>query len=267
MRDAMTMTPELQKLYERIKAFRFDEGEIVFPFGSRLARDNGWSEDYAAQVNAEYRKFAFLAVAAGHPVTPSDQVDQVWHLHLLRSYSYWNRFCKEVLRTPLHHEPTQGGKSERAKFNKWYTRTLESYRGFFGEDPPPDIWPAPNVRFGEDVHYRRVNTKRFWVVRKVEVGRLALIAMLILLPVTLLAACTNDGFTFSDSVGGGNFWIAFVVLGILNFGSSNDGPTELDLEGRKKKEGGDYSGGWFSSWGDGGDADGGGADACGGCGG
>ena len=30
----------------------------------------------------EYRKFVFLALVAGHQITPSDQVDQVWHLHL-----------------------------------------------------------------------------------------------------------------------------------------------------------------------------------------
>ncbi|MCX5952813.1 MAG: hypothetical protein NTZ40_04815 [Cyanobacteria bacterium] len=30
----------------------------------------------------EYRKFVFLALVAGHQITPSDQVDQVGHLHL-----------------------------------------------------------------------------------------------------------------------------------------------------------------------------------------
>ncbi len=41
----------------------------------------------------EYRRFAFLAATAGHPVTPSDAVDQAWHLHLTYSRDYWDRFC------------------------------------------------------------------------------------------------------------------------------------------------------------------------------
>jgi hypothetical protein len=69
-------------LYERIQAFSLDQPDDGLSFSRRLARDNGWSLEYAQRVIEEYKKFAFLAVVAGHPVTPSDQVDQVWHLHL-----------------------------------------------------------------------------------------------------------------------------------------------------------------------------------------
>lgn len=169
--QTVNMTAEQQELYERIKAFRFDDGSTVFPFAARLARDNGWSKGFTARVISEYRKFAFLAVAAGHPVTPSDQVDQAWHLHLLYTRNYWNMFCKETLRKPLHHGPTKGGDGEREKFNDWYGKTLESCRRFFGEDPPVDIWPEPEIRFGEDIHYRRVNTQRCWIITKPRVRR------------------------------------------------------------------------------------------------
>ena len=173
MSNSLSMTTEQQQLYEQIKAFRFDDDTAVFPFASRLARDNGWSKGYTTRVISEYRKFAFLAVAAGHPVTPSDQVDQAWHLHLLYTRSYWNRFCKETLGKPLHHGPTKGGGEEREKFNEWYGKTRESYRRFFGEDPPDDIWPEAKIRFGADIHYQRVNTQRFWVIGKSSVKRLA----------------------------------------------------------------------------------------------
>src|SRR5437016_5285582 len=104
------MNSEQVALYERIKAFRFDEGEAAFPFVSRLARDNGWSGAHTARVITEYRKFVFLAMVAGHPVSPSDQVDQAWHLHLLYTRSYWDRFCRQTLGRLLQHEPTKGGK-------------------------------------------------------------------------------------------------------------------------------------------------------------
>ena len=45
----------------------------------------------------------FLAVVAGHTVSPSVEVDQAWHLHLVYMQSYWREFCGEVLQQPVHH--------------------------------------------------------------------------------------------------------------------------------------------------------------------
>ena len=160
------MSTEQRELYERIRAFRFDEGAAAFPFVSRLRRDNAWSLGYAARVITEYRKFVFLAVEAGHPVSPSDQVDQAWHLHLLYTRSYWERFCGQTLGRPLHHEPGKGGKDEKDKFGSWYAATLDSYCRYFGPEPPADIWPGANTRFGMETHFERVDRKRFWIVSK-----------------------------------------------------------------------------------------------------
>lgn len=157
---------ERQDLYDRIREYDFDAGGSLVPFSARLARENGWSRAFTARVITEYRRFAFLAVVAGHPVTPSDQVDQAWHLHLLYTRSYWTRFCRDTLETLLHHEPTRGGEVERDKFLRWYAQTLESYRAVFGEDPPPDIWPSPALRFSRDSRFRRVDTSRAWVIPK-----------------------------------------------------------------------------------------------------
>ena len=156
---------EHSDLLDRIEAFSFDEDEAALPFAARLARENLWSRSFAQRAIAEYRRFMFLAVAAGHPVTPSDQVDQVWHLHLLYTRSYWDRFCKQTLGKPIHHGPTKGGPQERLKFHDWYERTLDSYRSFFGE-PPRDIWPDSSIRFGEDLHHVRVNARRNWILPK-----------------------------------------------------------------------------------------------------
>ena len=159
------MRPDSSGLWERIQAFSFDAGAAAFPFWSRLASENGWSPSYAARVITEYRRFLFLAVAAGHPVSPSDHVDQVWHLHLLYTESYWDRMCRDTLGMPLHHQPTTGGGAERAKFDDWYRRTLESYRRLFHEEPPPDVWPPAEAHAGGG-HYQRVNTRRCWIIRK-----------------------------------------------------------------------------------------------------
>jgi hypothetical protein len=159
-------SPGSRELWSRIQAFSFDDQPSAFPFWTRLARDNGWSLAFAARVIGEYRRFAYLAVVAGHPVTPSDQVDQAWHLHLLYTRSYWSAFCRDTLGTALHHTPTTGGADEREKFHDWYARTLDSYRHIFGDEPPADIWPDARARFGDDTQYRRVNRSRHWVIRK-----------------------------------------------------------------------------------------------------
>ena len=77
-----------------------DPKTAALTFADRLARENGWSAAKAARVVDEYRRFCFLAATAGHEVTPSDAVDQAWHLHLTYSRDYWERFCPEVLGRP-----------------------------------------------------------------------------------------------------------------------------------------------------------------------
>ena len=165
------MNDQQTQLYRQIQAFSLDNTEAAWPFGKRLARENRWSEAFSLRVIEEYKKFAFLAVAAGHPVTPSDQVDQAWHLHLTYTRSYWEEFCPKVLGKPLHHEPTLGGQDEKGKFNDWYGNTLASYERLFGHKPPEDIWPDSSVRFGQDLHHVRVNDLQYWLVPKLKSWR------------------------------------------------------------------------------------------------
>ena len=160
------MDVQQAELYQRIQAFSLDDSDAHLSFSKRLARDNAWSAEYTQRVIDEYKKFTFLGVVAGHPVTPSDQVDQVWHLHLIYTHSYWGEFCPNVLQTPFHHGPTRGGRREHHKFNDWYSKTLASYERFFGYSPPADIWPPPHLRFGRDLHFLRVNTQQNWILPK-----------------------------------------------------------------------------------------------------
>ena len=229
------------ELWRKLEAFDLD-GEAQLSFSRRLARDNGWTPEFARRVVGEYKRFVFLAATAGHPVTPSDEVDQAWHLHLVYTHSYWDEFCGEVLGFPLHHGPTKGGKAEGAKFGDWYEKTLESYQRAFGEEAPRDIWPEAEVRFGEAPHFRRVNTRRVWVVRKPEWtrafsglkvrratlwSRLAPVALLLLIAgcatPTTLNVSQWDGKEFLSV-----FWTlcALVVVGILLWRKRGQAPFD-----------------------------------------
>jgi hypothetical protein len=144
--------------WNRLSRLDFDAPDAAFPFSARLARENGWRRAFAAQAIDEYRKFCFLATHAGHPVTPSDEVDQVWHLHLCYSRHYWDTLCRDTLERPLHHGPTEGGAAEDRKFHHWYDNTLASYRRYFGE-PPKDLWPAARERFDAGHDFVRIDRR------------------------------------------------------------------------------------------------------------
>jgi len=147
-------------LWTRLEALDFDVEGAAFPFAARLARDNNWSEAYSARVIDEYRRFVFLAVVAGHEVTPSDAVDQAWHLHLTYTRHYWGVFT-DTIGVALHHGPTSGGATERARYADNYARTLASYAHFFGAAPPADIWPDSEARFTMAAHMRRVDLRAY----------------------------------------------------------------------------------------------------------
>lgn len=99
------MNSEQRELWSTIRSFDIDGGPASLTFSKRLARENGWSVGYAERVVDEYRKFVFLCMASGHKCTPSDEVDQAWHLHMIYTESYWTRFCGEVLPRSLTMSP------------------------------------------------------------------------------------------------------------------------------------------------------------------
>jgi uncharacterized protein (TIGR04222 family) len=193
------MDPSSTALFAAIQSFPIDDGDSGLTFEARLARDHGWSRGYARRVLAEYRRYLFLAATAGESVCPSEDVDAAWHLHLTYTRSYWARLCGGVLGRPLHHDPTRGGPAEAEKHRRMYERTLRVYREVFGEEPPVDVWPGPDTRFGADLSHRVVNTARNWVVPKAPALRAA--GLLAASCAALLATGCAGGWNPFDLVG------------------------------------------------------------------
>lgn len=154
--------PKHRECWTRLQAFPFDDPEASSPFSARLTRERGLTRREALRAMEEYRRFLFLAVAAGHAVCPSEAIDEVWHLHLTFTRSYWEDLCGSVLGMPLHHEPSRGGVDQARRHERMYRDTLASYRRFFGE-PDPDLWPTVEERFAPRQR-RTVDPSRSWVV-------------------------------------------------------------------------------------------------------
>lgn len=153
------------ELWTKIKHFEFDDPSDSLTFSARLARENGWELTFALQVILEYKKFMFLLCIAKGSLTPSDEVDQVWHLHLIYTKLYWNDWCVQTLGKQIHHGPTKGGESEKLKFDNLYESTKSFYLEIFGIKPPENIWPDSKVRFKNN-KFVRVNTNFNWVIKK-----------------------------------------------------------------------------------------------------
>lgn len=159
------MTPEHSALWDKIQNFQLDDPLATFSFTDRLVRENGWELQFALRAIQEYKRFIFLICIADHPLTPSDEVDQVWHLHLIYTQSYWIDFCEETLGRQIHHGPTKGGGAERDKFTDWYGKTLALYTATFERQPPADIWPPSKQRFS-DIDFQRINLRKHWLIQK-----------------------------------------------------------------------------------------------------
>jgi len=142
-----------QALWARINSHCFSPDSRQ-NFAKRLARENRWTQNFANAAIEEYKRFCFLAATLPNPVTPSEEIDEVWHLHLLYSRDYWDIWCAKILQTKLHHDPTQGGPAEAAKFRAQYAETLAAYETVFGP-PPATFWPATHIRFGATSRLQR----------------------------------------------------------------------------------------------------------------
>ncbi|HEV7660453.1 MAG TPA: hypothetical protein VGO55_11470 [Allosphingosinicella sp.] len=219
-------------LWRRLATMRIEAEGAALTFAARLARENGWSAPHAAAVVEEYRRFLYLAAIAG-PVTPSEDVDQAWHLHLSFTRHYWDVLCGEMLGTPLHHDPTEGGPAERAHYRRQYEETLARYRTIFGAAPPCEIWPDAATRFA--ARPLRIDTGRYWLLPKAPVKHLPLFAGAAM----LVAACTTLAANSAGNSG------SMVVLWILLMAAvvAVGVAVAASVAGRKKDDGGCSGGG------------------------
>lgn len=241
------MSPEQRALLTRIEALTIDPPGAALSFASRLARENGWRPDYAVRVVHEYRRFLFLAASGERAVTPSDAVDQAWHLHLAYTRSYWDDLCGSVLGRPLHHGPTAGGASEGLRYREQYAATLARYAEMFGEAAPAEIWPDVDARFAG--RFERVDRSRVVVLPRAA----ALFAGLPLAGVVLAAASGGPTILSGMVVGIGVFVLAIVLVGAMS-----------RPRGKRKQGDGSGCGGSSGCGSDSKDSDGGGDSGCGG---
>jgi len=192
---------EHRPLWDKIQSFPIDDGKAVVPFSSKLATAQKWSIEFTQKAIEEYRKFILLCCISEKGASPSQTVDEVWHLHLTYTQSYWKDFCRDTLGKDIHHHPSSGGDQENHKHQEWYKETLALYRSIFDIDPPSDIWPPPEpgVSIPEEP---RVTWNRSAVVS---------VVILLLLPILLIDGMYHTLSPFT--LGGPHFLVFFPLYG------------------------------------------------------
>ena len=133
-------TARLQKMIEDMANFSLDAVGATRPFSKKLQEQQGWSPEYTARAIEEYKRYMVLAAITATEVTPSQTVDEVWHLHLQYSKSYRDEMCGKILKTNIDHNPGNGAEEEGERYSAQYLKTLLLYMTVFGEKPPSDIW-------------------------------------------------------------------------------------------------------------------------------
>lgn len=123
---------EVTAAWEKIEKYQM-------PFSEEyLQYKHGWSLEFCSAALNEYRRFIFLALVSDAEITPSEPIDEVWHLHILhtRAYEAFGKLCGRF----IHHGP--GLPTERVRWSRQYGVTFDLYRSIFNCEPPTDFWPS-----------------------------------------------------------------------------------------------------------------------------
>lgn len=136
VKDNFKITPEEGALlWKKIQS-------IDLGFGARyLQYKHGWDIMFGERALEEYRRFIFLTHISRTEITPSECIDEVWHIHILHTkpYAEFSKTCGRF----IHHNP--GMPDEKVRWDGQYRQTLEMYKRVFGDVPPRQFWPRPVV--------------------------------------------------------------------------------------------------------------------------
>merc|ERR1719245_21918 len=105
----------------------------------RVMEEHGWDLRRAEGAIGEYVRFLqLLATAPRMELVASDDVDLVWHEHLLDTQNY-AADSQRLFGRFLHHRRARTAQ-EVADIPSGYARTKEAYTSHFGAAPPREHW-------------------------------------------------------------------------------------------------------------------------------
>jgi len=134
------MNLQEKQLWGKLKQYPLHTVDLLFPFYTRLMRENNWNKTYTLETITEYKKFMFLWSVAGVPLFAPAPIRKVWQLHLMYTQSYWMEFCRDIFGKPIHHSLTSSNEINYEKEAAVYSQLTKVYQQYFDMPPPKSIW-------------------------------------------------------------------------------------------------------------------------------
>lgn len=101
----------------------------------RLIKVDKWTRRSARKAIEQYKNYLVLKRKYGglYMLPPSQEIDEVWHAHILYTEEY-NQFCQDIFGGFLHHHPsiTEDGASKE-KLEELFDETQTLYHYEFGQ--------------------------------------------------------------------------------------------------------------------------------------
>ncbi|MCB1348586.1 MAG: hypothetical protein R3D59_13410 [Paracoccaceae bacterium] len=126
-------------LWARIQGAMLPIDESGRSFARQLGEVTGLAPDDAETLEAEYRRFLYLAALTPAPRQPLGPLRQAWEYHA-GFEGYLFDFCPWVLERHLPAVPVSKITAPA------YAATRIDYAAEFGAPPPAPFWPAPEPR-------------------------------------------------------------------------------------------------------------------------
>lgn len=111
-----------------------------------ISKYYNWNIDYTFQVIYEYEKFMELRFEDSG-LSPSDDIDKLWHLHILDTKIYYE-YCMKRFGSLVHHNPQDSIDQEARKIR--YKNTLIKYIKKFSYPKYEKVWGLKNKNFMQD---------------------------------------------------------------------------------------------------------------------
>lgn len=119
----------------------------------------GWTDSYKLNVIKEYEKFLCLR-STNDKLSPSNDVDIVWHQHILNTKHY-REYCNAKFGFFIDHDPTDAFDQSARKIR--LANTFSEYKTKFGE-PNPVVWKeATSLKLANKT---KQNKKLIWYENK-----------------------------------------------------------------------------------------------------
>jgi hypothetical protein len=123
-----------------------------------------WTQEYARQVAFEYERFLEIR-AENEKLSPIDDIDKFWHLHLLNPVLYYN-YCLSKFKKIVDHNPSDS--FDQIARKQRITNTLIEYRKKFITFAFPCVWKielensADLIKIGKDITGSKMTVTIFY---------------------------------------------------------------------------------------------------------